>query len=123
MKTHQDPRHLARIKVMQELFSYQFSRENLPQLEITKKIIKNLKKIDKYIVSSAPTWPINKINRMDLAVLRLAVYELTLKKDVPTKVVIDEAVELAKEYGSEASASFINGALGKLIIDHHIYTT
>jgi N utilization substance protein B len=53
-----------------------------------------------------------------LAVLRLGVYELFYSRKAPTKVVVDEAVELAKEYGSESSGSFVNGVLGKLIDTH-----
>ena len=56
-------------------------------------------------------WPIEKINRIDLAILHLSIYEL-LNEKTPPKVVIDEAVELAKEFGSEASGSFVNGVLG-----------
>ena len=61
-----------------------------------------------------------KINGIDLAILRQAVYELMIEKEIPPKVVVDEAVEIAKEYGSESSPGFINGALGKLITDQNI---
>ena len=67
------------------------------------------------ITKAAPEYPIAKINRVDLAILRLAVYELLVEKREPPKVIIDEAVELAKEYGGETSPAFVNGALGKLI--------
>jgi len=69
--------------------------------------------LDKKIGNAAPTWPIDKLNKIDLAILRLAVFELS-NKSTPPKVVIDEAVELAKEFGSEASPSFINGVLGTI---------
>lgn len=75
-------------------------------------MIKNLKTIDTEIVASAPEWPIDRINKIDLSVLRLAAYELIIQKSEPPKVIIDEAVELAKEFGSENSGSFINGVLG-----------
>ena len=68
-----------------------------------------------YIRKAAPEFPIEKINKVDLAILRLAVYELFFEKSAPPKVVVDEAIELAKEYGSETSGGFVNGALGKLI--------
>lgn len=115
MKTHKDPRHLERIKIMQELFSYEFNKSQISHNEKTKKILKQIKKINELIESAAPKWTVEKINRIDLAILRLAVYELMIEKENPPKVIVDESVELAKEYGSEASPGFINGALGKLI--------
>lgn len=75
----------------------------------------NLDFIDKEITSSAPEWPLERINKIDLAILRLAVYELLIQKKEPPKVIIDEAVELAKEFGSENSAAFINGVLGNIL--------
>lgn len=99
---------------MQELFSWQFKSLKKPPLKI-RKIVASLSKIDKLISKSAPDRPIAQINKVDLAILRLAVFELIIDKGVPPKVVIDEAIELGKEYGSDSSASFINGALGKLI--------
>lgn len=122
MKTAKDPRHLRRIKLMQELYAHQFNSHGRDDDPTIKKIHRHLKKIDQAIIQSAPTWPIAKINKIDLAILRLAVYELLIDKTTPPKVVVDEAVELAKQYGSESSASFINGALGKLILEHHITT-
>ena len=79
-------------------------------------IIKSLKKIDATIEKSAPLWPIAQINRIDLAILRLAVYELLLNS-TPEKVAVDEAVELAKEFGSDSSPSFVNGVLGAVLDD------
>lgn len=80
---------------------------------LTKKIYQEKEALDKIIEKAAPAWPIEKLNKIDLAVLRLAVYELKYKK-TPPKVVIDEAVELAKEFGGENSPSFINGVLGTI---------
>ena len=76
--------------------------------------MKNAKEIDVKIADSAPQWPIDKLNKIDLAILRLAVHELQ-SSDTPPKVVIDEAVELAKEYGGENSPSFVNGVLGNIL--------
>lgn len=120
MKTHKDPRHLERIKVMQELFSFAFSREQKAENAKSQLILSKLADIDGWIEKSAPKWNVDKINRIDLAILRLAVYELMVDKQTPPKVIVDESVELAKEYGSEASPGFINGALGKLISDHKL---
>lgn len=121
MKTSKDPRHLERIKIMQELFAWGFKRSDSLISLTSKAIIDNLSQIDNIIEKAAPSWSIEKINKIDLAILRLATYEL-LKKANPVKVVVDEAVELAKEYGSESSPSFINGALGKIILDNNITT-
>lgn len=118
MKTPRDPRHLNRIKIMQEVFAWDFNNKNQISLG-AKRVVKSLKELDKLISASAPTWPINKINKIDLAILRVATFEL-IKTKVPGKVVVDEAIEMAKEYGGESSPSFINGVLGKLIIDNGI---
>lgn len=115
MKTPTDPRHLRRRETIKVLFAEDYTKQpTLP--ELVKKILKKKKKIDAEIEKAAPTWPIDKLNRIDLAILRLAVYELRFE-DTPPKVVIDEAVELAKEYGSESSSSFINGVLGTIYKD------
>jgi N utilization substance protein B len=112
MKSATDPRHLSRIKYIEELFSYSFN--NKKQLFSTKttQIISNKNKIDKLIGQAAPEFPINKISKVDLAILRLAIYEILYEKENPPKVIIDEAIELAKEFGHETSPEFINGALG-----------
>lgn len=115
MKTSKDPRHLQRIKLMQELFSYGFNKKHKSDNSQFQLILKGIGEIDEWIEKSAPKWTVNKINHLDLAILRLAVFELMIEQKNPPKVIVDESVELAKEYGSEASPGFINGALGKLI--------
>lgn len=114
MKKSSDPRHLHRRKIIKQLFAYSFGNKTEEQDHETKKIIRKRRVIDKQISDAAPAWPIDKVNRIDLAILRLAVFELE-NKDTPFKVTIDEAVELAKEYGSETSASFVNGVLGTIL--------
>ena len=121
MKKRSDPRHLKRIKIIKALFSWNFQPKKNPAQDIVD-IVKNLKKIDNLIKRSAPGRPIEQINKIDLAILRLAVFELIIKKDTPPKVIVDEAVELGKEFGSDSSAAFINGALGKLITIKQIAT-
>lgn len=116
MKTSKDPRHKKRIKAIQDLFAWEFHKSTLLP-ETAKEVVKNIKSIDKLIKQSAPSWPVAQINKIDLCILRLAVFELAISADAPYKVVVDEAVELAKEFGSESSPAFINGALGKLIIN------
>jgi N utilization substance protein B len=112
MKTSTDPRHQHRVKLVQHLFSSGFQKKPDPKVL---EIWKHLPEIDPVIISIAPEWPLDKLNSIDLAILRLAVYELTIDKKAPYKVIIDEAIELAKEFGGEQSPNFINGALGQLI--------
>jgi transcription antitermination protein NusB len=114
-----DPRHLKRQKAIKALFAHSFKKEaktnnNKPPSFLSKKVIRKLKTIDKIVIGAAPKWPIDKINRIDLAILRLAVWELYFNKKTPPKVAIDEAIELAKEYGAESSSSFVNGVLGTI---------
>lgn len=114
MKTSFDPRHKKRQEIVQQLFAESF--HNQPSLqEKTKEILELQPEIDAKIEKIAPEYPVDKINRVDAAILRLAVYELTTEKTTPPKVIIDEAIELAKEFGGETSPGFINGALGKML--------
>jgi N utilization substance protein B len=114
MKTALDPRHKTRQDIVQLLFSYSFVEQNIPNAK-AREVISKKDEIDKKISSIAPEFPIEKINKVDLAILRLAIYELQFEKKTPGKVVIDEAIELAKEFGGDASPGFVNGALGKLL--------
>ena len=112
MKTATDPRHIRRREAVKALFAQEFtSQPNLP--ELAQDIINSKDQLDEQIRKAATTWPIDKLNPIDLSILRLAVYEFN-NTDTPPKVIIDEAVELAKEYGSESSSSFINGVLGTI---------
>lgn len=111
MKTASDPRHIKREKAVKLLFSLSF-RQKKTNDELARLVIKSEEEVDGIISRSAPEWPIAQINRIDLAILRLAVYELIIAKKEPPKVVIDEAVELAKKFGSDKSPAFINGVLG-----------
>jgi len=115
MKTATDPRHLRRCEAVKILFAETFAKQPRPS-ELVEAILKQKRKIDKKIEKAAPAWPIANLNKIDLAILRLAVYELE-NGDTPPKVIIDEAVELAKEYGAESSSSFINGVLGTIYKD------
>lgn len=113
MKTREDPRHQHRINLMQSLFSYSFNDER--RHASIDDIVVNLKKIDRAIEQAAPDWPIEKIAKIDVSILRLSIYELLILKDAPVKVIIDEAVELAKEFGNDQSAKFVNGVLGTIV--------
>lgn len=115
MKTALDPRHLKRIKIFKALFANSFSQIKSSKNQKLSLIKKHLPEIDGMIAESAPEWPVNKLNKVDLALLRLAIYELKIEKTTPAKVVIDEAIELAKVYGSQSTPKFINGVLGSII--------
>jgi len=77
-------------------------------------VANNMDKLDKIIEKAAPEWPIEQINIVDRNVLRIGLYELIYanKEEVPPKVAINEAIELAKMFGGESSGKFINGVLG-----------
>lgn len=112
-----DPRHVRRMKLVQNLFALSFtdSSDNVPNDDAdTKDIVKHRKDIDAFIQKNAPKYPLERIAKADLAVLRLAVYELVVEKTEPPKVVIDEAVTLAKEFGSDRSYAFVNAVLGAI---------
>lgn len=126
-------RHLSRIIIMQSLYEWDFRPEeklssiierNIDNFKedcdrdfinkISEGVVKNISKLDEVIGGAAPEWPVEQIATIDKTILRMAVYELNFDKDVPPKVIINEAVELAKSYGSENSSKFINGVLGTL---------
>lgn len=113
MKNPQDPRHKKRQQLIEELFKIDFHNQRISSE--AKKVFLHKDQLDNYIKKAAPDFPIGKINKVDLAILRLATYELLMKKEEPPKVLIDEAIELAKEYGGETSPAFINGALGNIV--------
>lgn len=114
MKTPLDPRHKKRQEIVKQLFAHSFMAHTYRD-ETLKVIVESLPTIDETITKIAPEFPIDKINKVDLAILRLGVYELTIDKKEPQKVVIDEAIELAKEFGGYSSPAFVNGALGNLL--------
>lgn len=125
-------RHQSRMVAMQIIYEWSVrpkddilkiartNIENNPIEDIDEAFILNLikgvrtkyKEIDALIEKAAPEWPIEQIATIDIAILRLSIYELLFCKDIPPKVAIDEAVELAKTYGGANSSKFINGVLG-----------
>ena len=133
-------RHLGRIIALQTLYEQDFRlgsndvtfdleevlERNIARYKATvddTKFIEELvhgvsaheKELDAVLQPVAPEWPIEQIARMDRVILRIGLYELEYSKDVPPKVVINEAVELAKAFGSENSSKFINGVLGTVL--------
>lgn len=118
MKTSQDPRHLRRIRIVEQLFAQSFQSSATTDSEAQAILDSCTSTLDTIIADAAPEWPLPKIAKIDLAILRLAVYELVIEKQVPPKVIIDEAVELAKAYGNENSPKFVNGVLGTILKSH-----
>ena len=135
MKLKVDPRHAARKLALTSIFCWLFSEpheeetlvlskelldETEPDFEMASGIMsgvkKNKKEIDGIIAQCAPDWPLDKISKIDLVILRIAVFEILYGKGkVPDKVAIDEAVELAKEFGNDTSSKFVNGVLGTVV--------
>jgi transcription antitermination protein NusB len=136
MKRSTDPRHQARILALQELFSRYFNIEDIPIEEISVKellginemteydeklydkildgVIDKKKQIDTLITKYAPQWPIEQMKIVDLQILRIAIYEGFIAKITPPKVSIDEAIEIARDFGGEISSKFVNGVLGAI---------
>jgi len=115
VKNKMDPRHQKRIKILQNLYAYFFypqQKQNFDKKTLA--IIKNRNKINRYINQFSLKFKVEKIAKVDLAILQLAIYELVIEKKEPPKAIIDEAVELAKEFGSEKSYAFVNAILGKV---------
>ena len=98
--------------------------ENSDVKEYINKIANSFKEhkseIDKLIKKFAFGWDINRLVKMDKDILRIAICELLYVKDAPLKVIIDEALELAKKYSTDDSAAFVNGILGKVVIENNL---
>lgn len=115
MKTALDPRHQNRRRVIQELYSYFLNKQTLLTISESKEIVAKLAIIDKEITTNAPEWPLSNINKIDLAILRLGAFEILYRDNLSINIVIDEAVELGKEFGSESTPSFVNAVLAKIV--------
>ncbi|HXK52923.1 MAG TPA: transcription antitermination factor NusB, partial [bacterium] len=83
--------------------------------EILNGVQKETDKIDGTISYCAPEWPVDKISKIDLIILRISVFEILYNSNTPQKVAIDEAIELSKEFGNDTSSKFINGVLGAVV--------
>ncbi|HLF27151.1 MAG TPA: transcription antitermination factor NusB [Anaerolineae bacterium] len=82
--------------------------------ELVTGVLQNRARLDALIQQHAPEWPIDQLAVIDRNVLRIAIYEFTLAQITPTRVAINEAIELAKQYGSDSASRFVNGVLGAL---------
>lgn len=129
MKTKADPRHQRRVKLFQLLYGHEFSAQSKEQLpaDLTKTlddILNHKSEILSLIDQYAQKFSSDRMSKLDLAILTLATYELTIENKEPYKVIADEAIEIAKEFGSTNSAQFISGIIGKVISDHtHEHTS
>jgi N utilization substance protein B len=132
-------RHLARAIAMQSLFEWDFRgnptaalpaiiQHNIKEFgaglghtefteEIVDGVIKHLSEIDELVSKYAPSWPISQITIVDRNILRIGVYELKFCPDMPPRVAINEAIEIAKSYGGPSSGKFVNGVLGSMYND------
>ena len=140
-------RHLGRIVALQTLYEEDFRREvNDPGVNLDEILERNIGRYDETIEDKtfieelvhgikqrqdelddvirpvAPEWPIEQIARMDRVILRIGTYELLFEDGVPPKVVINEAVELAKAFGGDNSSKFINGVLGTVLRNQEAQT-
>ncbi|MCX6743776.1 MAG: transcription antitermination factor NusB [Candidatus Parcubacteria bacterium] len=129
-------RHLSRTIAMQTLYQWDFNgqkEENLNSLlennakefapgfndegfakHLVEGVLKNIKEIDEAIKKYATEWPLEQITIIDRNILRLGIFELKFDPDIPSKVAINEAIEIAKTYGGESSGKFVNGVLGAI---------
>ena len=82
---------------------------------MTEGVLENISELDKIITEFAPSWPVSHMSVIDRNLLRMAIYEITIGGDTPPKVAINEAVELAKIFGSDSSPRFVNGVLGSVM--------
>jgi N utilization substance protein B len=138
-------RHLGRIVAMQTLYEHDFRGGNDAKLgvapilkrnlgefsdaiedtafvhDLVDGVLANQKAIDGVIAPAAPDWPVEQIAKIDKIILRIGVYELIIKREVPPKVAINEAVELAKAFGGENSSKFVNGVLGTIYRQSDFY--
>ncbi len=129
-------RHLGRTIIMQSLYQWDFRDKDMAELQRSLErnlkefapefddvpfventvngILTNAEEIDALIAKYAPQWPIEQITLVDRNVLRIGIYELKFNPDIPARVSINEAIELAKTFGGESSGKFVNGVLGAI---------
>jgi N utilization substance protein B len=126
-------RHLARTIVIQTLYQWDFNNKSEDIHDILQRdretfapefddggfierliggVVDNQAEIDSLITKFAPEWPLDQITVVDRNILRLGIYELRYDENIPAKVAINEAIELAKTFGGESSGKFVNGVLG-----------
>ncbi|MBI4427012.1 MAG: transcription antitermination factor NusB [Candidatus Magasanikbacteria bacterium] len=133
-------RHLARSIAMQSLYQWDFrgcQKDGLPAIiaqnlvefgagleadkdfvkETVDGVITHLQEVDKTIAEYATNWPVEQLSLVDKNILRIGIYEMRFNKEIPPKVAINEAIEIAKNYGGPSSGKFVNGVLGAIYND------
>lgn len=130
-------RHLSRTIAMQTLFAWDFNdrqdldiddliKENFSQFapnfddhgfvqDLVKGVLNHLEDINAYIIKYATEWPLDQITIIDRNIMRIGIYELVFDKNIPAKVAINEAIEIAKTFGGDSSGKFVNGVLGAIM--------
>lgn len=130
-------RHLSRTLAMQTLFAWDFNdrqgididkiiEENFHQfapnfddhgfvISLVKGVMSHLEDINAYIIKYATEWPLDQITIIDRNILRIGIYELVFDPNIPAKVAINEAIEMAKTFGGDSSGKFVNGVLGAIM--------
>ena len=106
---------MTRHEMRECIFCLMFQNDFYGTDEFEEQMSNFLANIDEKISANAKGWKIERIAKAELAILRLAVYEALYEESVPVGVAVNEAVELAKEYGGENGAAFVNGILGKIV--------
>lgn len=133
MINRQDKRHNARVLALTNLFCYMFAEEDevYPTVlfkeevgnfdydsplyyDIYNGVKEHIEEIDQIITKHAPDWPISNISKVDLTILRIAIFEMFIQKNNESSIIVDEAVELAKEFGNDSSSKFVHGVLGAI---------
>lgn len=129
-------RHLSRTIAMQTLFAWDFNGQEEANIKdivdnnfqqfapgfddhgftqaLVEGVLNNIKAIDTYIIKYATEWPLDQITTVDRNILRLGIYELVFDQNIPAKVAINEAIEIAKAFGGDASGKFVNGVMGAI---------
>ncbi len=129
-------RHLSRTLAMQTLYEWDFNGQKEKDLNglltynlgefapgfddkdfaqhLVEGVVKNINEIDELIKKYATEWPLEQITVVDRNILRIGIYELKMDPEIPSKVAINEAIEVAKAFGGESSGKFVNGVLGAI---------
>lgn len=132
-------RHLGRTIIMQSLYQWDFRGRDTAELQkalennlqefapefddvrfvenTVNGILVNIDTLDSILTKYAPQWPLAQITLVDRNVLRIGIYELKINPEIPARVAINEAIELAKTFGGESSGKFVNGVLGAIYRD------
>src|SRR3989344_1712831 len=112
-------RHMARSIVMQSLYQWDF--RGIKNVDLDSILNQNIDEfgigIEKKILEYSPDWRLDQMTLIDRNVLRIGVYELYFNKEIPEKVAINEAIEIAKNFGGQSSGKFVNGVLGAMYND------